>query len=703
MRRASARRAVVSSVLALALAAGAVSAAQLAVSPHASPANADASAPAAGLFVPATGRLLDTRNGTGGYSTPMAAGSVRTVATAGRAGIPATGVSAVALTLTAVGASTIGAVSIAPGDVTTPTGAALVFNPGDSVSNTALVALRADGALRVLADHAVHLIIDVQGYFTSGSSTAPGGFVAVDQARIADTRSGLNASQARVATGSAITLQAADLAASVPVDASAVYVNIAVLNQSAIGYLRGYAADEAAPTTGALDFDNTAQSISVAVPLSGDGSFSVLVGAGGPVDLVIDLQGYFTPSAAAGMFTPLAVRLLDTRAAPVRTIPGNSVLTLNVAGTAGIPTVAAGLAAVALNLRTVRSSSNTTAGGYLRLWPSDQPEPATSNVNYTAANIYRTNLAIVAPGADGSVSIRNGGPEAIDLVVDAEGWFRATAPATPTVTSSSFTDGQFDAVPDANASFTFTAPPQVGDTPAARFSYALDSEAPALVDASSPTVQLSVTSEGPHDLLVFAIDADGVQSEPAVFHFEIGHDAPASSPEGSNPEITITTTDTMTAEDGTTTTQTSTQTTKVTPAEPAQVPNADAPVPPPLFCNKPYRGSYPGGTLNLTNNCLARMVFFSIRLTPPPLGATRISSVAESGFTWFVNGRRQLPTPPRPISLGLPVSRIFHGIFKPTPLGSHVWGTDKLAFSYALGRTLTVRKVTVTVDFVPVP
>ena len=56
-----------------------------------------------------------------------------------------------------------------------------MFNPGDSVSNTALVALHADGTLHVVADHAVQLIIDVQGYFTAGGSTAPGGFVAVNQ------------------------------------------------------------------------------------------------------------------------------------------------------------------------------------------------------------------------------------------------------------------------------------------------------------------------------------------------------------------------------------------------------------------------------------------------------------------------------------------------------------------------------------------
>lgn len=512
---------VLRTVVVLSLVAGAVSAVQLKASRGVSPAVADASTGSAGLFVPAAGRLLDTRNGTGGYSSPMPAGGVRTVTAAGRVGIPATGVSALALTLTAVGAATIGAVSIAPGDVPVPTGTALVFNPGDSVSNTALVALHADGTLRVVADHAVHLIIDVQGYFTAGGSTAPGGFVALDQTRVADTRSGLNLAQARVATGSAVTLQAAGLAG-VPADAGAVYVNIAVLNQTAIGYLRTYAAGAAVPTTGALDFDDTTQSLSVAIPLSSDGSFSVLVGAGGPVDLIIDIQGYFTPSAAAGVFTPAAVRLLDTRAAPVRTIAGNSVLTLSVAGSSGIPAVAAGLAAVALNLRTVQSSANTTAGGYLRLWPSDQPEPATSSLNYTAANTYRTNLAIVAPGADGTVSIRNGGSGVIDLVVDVQGWFNLAAPE---LTSTYYLPDQ--AIPTAGAASAANFHWASGNSRIASFTYSKDGAAPVTVAASQTGLSWYPSTVGPHNLTVRGVLASGLFTPPASFDFSV---APAVAP-----------------------------------------------------------------------------------------------------------------------------------------------------------------------------
>lgn len=186
-----------------------------------------------------------------------------------------------------------------------------------------------------------------------------------------------------------------------PPGASAVYVNLAVLGQTTNGYLRTYAAGAAVPTTGALGFDDSVQTMSVAVPLSVDGRFTVLVGAGGPVDLLVDIQGYFTPSASSGVFTPSAIHLLDTRAAPVRTLGGNSVSTFTVAGLAGIPNLVDGLTAVALNVRTVQAASSP-ASGYLRLWPSEEAEPVTSSINYTGQNVYRTNLVNVVPADDRS-------------------------------------------------------------------------------------------------------------------------------------------------------------------------------------------------------------------------------------------------------------------------------------------------------------
>ena len=422
----------------------------------------------------------------------------------------------------------------------------------------------------------------------------------------------------------------------------------------------------------------------------------MLVGAGGPVDLVVDIQGYFTPPATAGRSRRPPSSCSTPGSRRCGPSPATRSLTLPVAGVGGLPGVAAGLAAVALNLRTVQNPANTSSGGYLRVWPGDRPEPVTSNLNYTAANTYRTDLAIVAPAADGTVNIRNGGPGAIDVVVDAQGWFRATAPAVPTVTSTSFTDGQYGAAPDPAASFTFTAPPAVGNTPAVRFGYLLDDGPVSLVEGSSASVSLDISADGPHDLMVYAVDGNGTQSDPALFHVEIGTDAPPSPPTDTQPQVSLTVTDTAVPDDGSTPAP-------VVPAQPAQLPGNEAPPPPPLFCDKPYHGHFTGATMDLANVCHLRVGTFAIRLTPPPAGATRITSAAESGFLWYVNGYRQPNTPPHPIDLGLPITHTFSGTFRPLPLGSHVWGVDRLSYAYTYNRVIYIRIVKATIDFVPVP
>ncbi len=321
-------------------------------------------------------------------------------------------------------------------------------------------------------------------------------------------------------------MQAGGLAG-VPADASAVYANITVLNQAAIGYLRAYAADQPAPSTGALDFDDSATAQSVAIPLSPDGGFKVLVGAGGPVDLAIDIQGYFTAAVTQATFTPAAVHLLDTRVAPVRTLAGNSVTRLTVAGVSGIPAVADGLGAVALNLRTVHPAG--AAGGYLRLWPSDRTEPATSNVNYTADNVYRTDLAIVAVAADGSVSIRNGGSAPVDLVIDVEGWFADPGPSIPMVQSSGYPAHSW--TPPGGPPATFTITDSAAASPATRFSYQLDDAAPSTVSGPSAAISLTPpTATGEHTLTVTATDRYGVTSPISHYTFSIG--APPSAPTG---------------------------------------------------------------------------------------------------------------------------------------------------------------------------
>ncbi len=494
----------------------------------ASRASADASTGSAGLFVPAVGRLMDTRTGAGGYTTPMPAGIVRSITAAGVAGIPATDVSSLALTLTVLSATTIGAVSIAPGDVATPTGASLVFNPGDTVSNTAMVALHADGKLNVVADHAVTLVIDVQGYFTAGSSTAPGGFVAVPQTRVADTRTGLGVAQAKVATGGSVDIQATGVAG-IPADASGLYVNVAVIDQASGGYFRTYATGSAPPPDVAHNFDDTSTAQAQSVPLSAGGSFTFLLVAGGPVDFVVDIEGYFSAGATAGSFTPSAVHLLDTRAAPTQTLAPNSVSTFTIAGVAGIPSMQDGVGAIALNMRTVQASTTTPATGNLRAWPSDQVEPSTSVLNYTSQNIYRTNLVIVQPGADGAIKIRNIGPGSTNLVLDVEGWYTNPGPSMPYVDSATNPENGWTVPGSAISSFS-VSPEDDGSQPVS-YKYSVDGGASSSVAGTAPVISVPTPSPlGLHTLSVTAVDGAGFTSDSNDFVFNIG--TPPSPPAG---------------------------------------------------------------------------------------------------------------------------------------------------------------------------
>ncbi len=131
-----------------------------------------------GVFVPASGRVLDTKVGTGGFGTPMEAGKYRTIKIAGVAGIPDDGtVGAVSLNATVSSTPSAGTLFGRP-DADTSHTTMLIYNAnaGEYVSNTAIVAVSADGTIQVSTETAARLILDVQGYYTANTDgTAAGG------------------------------------------------------------------------------------------------------------------------------------------------------------------------------------------------------------------------------------------------------------------------------------------------------------------------------------------------------------------------------------------------------------------------------------------------------------------------------------------------------------------------------------------------
>lgn len=134
-------------------------------------------------------------------------------------------------------------------------------------------------------------------------------------------------------------------------------------------------------------------------------------------------QTSLTP-ASAGEFKPLTpARILDTRygiGAAQAKVAGHGTVHLQVTGAGGVPS--SGVSAVVLNVTDV----NAAATGWLRVYPTGDPQPSTSTMNWDAGEI-NANLVMVKVGTGGRVDLYNGSTTGtagqVDLVADVAGYY----------------------------------------------------------------------------------------------------------------------------------------------------------------------------------------------------------------------------------------------------------------------------------------
>jgi hypothetical protein len=109
-------------------------------------------------------RTLDTRSG----EVPLGPGAQRDVRVTGVGGVPAAGVAAVVLNLTAVDPSAAGFVTMWPTGQARPVAASLSFSAGSTTANLVVVKVGPDGLVR-LYNHAgsADMVADVAGWFSA--------------------------------------------------------------------------------------------------------------------------------------------------------------------------------------------------------------------------------------------------------------------------------------------------------------------------------------------------------------------------------------------------------------------------------------------------------------------------------------------------------------------------------------------------------
>jgi adhesin/invasin len=359
---------------------------------------------------------------------------------------------AIVAQLTAVAPSNGGYLAAYPAGGTPPGTANVNFVAGQIVGNMVTVALGNDGsnlAVSILNGSGTNantdFTLDLYGYYAPQTSSSGAAYVPLTPARISDTRTPSTGGGDCVVSpcpnaGGTLGAGGTENVAvtgigGVPATATAVVVNIAVVNTTDVSYIEGYPTGSP-PSSSTLTVNenwNPGEVLSTKAIIGvGTGGDITLLNAKGSTDVVVDVDGYFTAAGASGnLFNALAspFRLCDTRSAQgcaQGPVGANSSLPVTVAGASGSG-IPANAAAGVLNVTDIANGPN-----YLTVYPFGQSVPTAADVNYTSGDTSNIvgNASYGTVGASGQVGVYNATSSA-NVVVDAFGYF---APVTQSVT-----------------------------------------------------------------------------------------------------------------------------------------------------------------------------------------------------------------------------------------------------------------------------
>jgi len=376
-------------------------------------------------------RIADSRTGQQISGAVPGRGTV-TVGVAGRGGVPASGVSAAVLTVTADNAQAAGYLTVWPTGVSIPATSSLNFGPGQAVSNTVITPVGGDGNIQIFnaAAASVQIVIDVTGYVVAGNATAAGSVVPIVPQRIADSRSRQQIDGAVGAQGTA-RVQIAGVGAIPASGIAAAVLNVTVDSPGAAGYLTVWPTGIAQPGTSNLNFAaGQAIANTVIAAVGADGAVQISNAAGSSVSVIVDIMGYVLPNDAntAGALVPTTpARIADSRAGKQISgqIPALGSVTVQVGGYGPVPW--GGAAAAVLNVTAV----NANSAGYLTVFPPGRARPGISNVNFHAAQVI-SNAVLTSLSTSGKIQIFNGAPGPVDVVVDVTGFVMSQPAPTGT-------------------------------------------------------------------------------------------------------------------------------------------------------------------------------------------------------------------------------------------------------------------------------
>ena len=348
----------------------------------------------------------------------VAADSVTELVVAGRAGVLADAAAA-ALNVTVTEAVGNGYATVFPCGSQRPTASNLNYADGQTVPNAVIARLGVDGRVCVYSQRAVHLVVDVNGYFPATSRYRP-----LVPARLLDTRDshstvdGLFAALGALAADHVIELDVAGRGG-IGADADAVTLNVTAVNSSQPGYATVYPCGSDRPTASNLNFSTTGTVPNAVIAKVGVGG-RVCIFVSSSTDLVVDANGDFPVGTSLHALVP--ARVLDTRPGEI-TIDGQAVgagplsrltnFVLPVVGRGGVST---GARSVVLNVTVTEPAD----AGFLTVFACDAARPTASSLNFVPSQTV-ANLVLAEVAGDGTLCFFSN--SAIHLVVDVVGFY----------------------------------------------------------------------------------------------------------------------------------------------------------------------------------------------------------------------------------------------------------------------------------------
>ncbi|HAP76717.1 MAG TPA: hypothetical protein DCR14_11595 [Acidimicrobiaceae bacterium] len=233
-------------------------------------------------------RALDTRNGTGGRSTPLGANGTFDVTVRGVGGVPANAESVV-LNVTAVFPTATSWLTVWPTGQTKPLASSLNYVADLVVPNSVIAKVGTGGKVSINnANGSVHVVVDILGYL---SPTSPGRFFPIAPWRVFDT---LPSNVPAVGANSTRTVTVMGGGGVPASGVSAVALNVTARNPTANTFITVWPNGETRPNTSNLNPRAGSGVSNLAIVKVGASNAVQIYNQQGSLDLVLDVVGYFT-------------------------------------------------------------------------------------------------------------------------------------------------------------------------------------------------------------------------------------------------------------------------------------------------------------------------------------------------------------------------------------------------------------------------